>query len=181
MTTARTVAPNLGGRVNTRSRAAVAISLTARAPTTRRSPRRHLGAWVVALCCDVAWPPGLGKRAETFPKKGSIPSHGASFNGLNAEVDRIGERDAVGDGSHASDALICAATGTTRRIKPGIDAGQSTFNADRQPSHGGLKNEIGPACRTVSAPSPSRRLASVGSTCPCRCQPERRPGPRCAG
>jgi len=29
--------------------------------------------------CDVAWPLGLGKRAETFPKKGSIPSHDAAF------------------------------------------------------------------------------------------------------
>lgn len=60
---------------------------------------------------------------------------GANFNGRNAEVARIGERVAVGDGSHASDALICAAThaGTTRRIKPEIDTGPSIFNADRAP------------------------------------------------
>ena len=29
--------------------------------------------------CDVAWLPGLGKRAETLPKKGSIPSHSATL------------------------------------------------------------------------------------------------------
>lgn len=29
--------------------------------------------------CDVAWLLGLGKRAETLPKKGSIPSHGATI------------------------------------------------------------------------------------------------------
>jgi hypothetical protein len=53
----------------------------------------------------------------------------ANFNGRNAEVARIGERVAVGDGPHASDALICAAThaGTTRRIKPEIDTGPSTL------------------------------------------------------
>jgi len=54
----------------------------------------------------------------------------ANFNGRNAEVARIGERVAVGDGPHASDALICAAThaGTTRRIKPEIDTGPSALS-----------------------------------------------------
>lgn len=43
-------------------------------------PIAHCGVLPVEFDnrCDVAWPPGLGKRAETFPKKGSIPSHGAN-------------------------------------------------------------------------------------------------------
>ena len=63
--------------------------------------------------------------------------------GRNAEVARIGERVAVGDGPHASDALICAAThaGTTRRIKPEIDTGPSTLPIARsnQTSRWGFK------------------------------------------
>lgn len=54
------------------------------------------------------------------------------FNGRNAGADRIGERVAVGEGSHVSYALICATThaGTTRRIKREIDARPSSTFPD---------------------------------------------------
>ena len=65
---------------------------------------------------------------------------GRQFNGRNAGADRIGERVAVGDGSHASDALICAAmhASTTRRINREIGARPSAIS-----TYGCTKSRVG--------------------------------------
>jgi hypothetical protein len=63
-----------------------------------------------------------------------------TLNGANAGADRTGERVAVGDGSHASDALICAAmhASTTRRINREIGARPSAIS-----TYGCTKSRVG--------------------------------------
>lgn len=124
-------------------------------------PIAHCGVLPVEFNkrCDVAWPPGLGKRAETFPKKGSIPSHGATFNadcqpsrdGLKHETDPAcpecgqgfaahgGRRLFNGRNAQADAQRVAVGVGQIsslqRHAKPEFSAGPSTTFTDPAQTH----------------------------------------------
>ena len=82
-------------------------------------PIAHCGVLPVEVNkrCDVAWPPGLGKRAETFPKKGSIPSHGANFNADRLIAALCGLKHETDSGNQIGAQELAALTGGRRHFQ----------------------------------------------------------------
>lgn len=101
--------------------------------------------WNLQRHCLAESSTGVHAGCYTACDVAPVVTRGIHFNGRNAGADRIEERVAVGEGSHASDALICAAThaGTTRRIKREIDTRPSTHfpgNGARGPGVAAFKS-----------------------------------------
>ncbi len=156
MTTARTVAPNLGGRANARSRAAVAIPMTAaRRPLGEiprlhgEIPRRHRGVRVVALSIAAIqtaiqpvrrhFPSVIGIAASNSPAGGGAHNSGSRSVVAHLSPTRIAHTCAKGP---------CAERDSTSvRVVPAIRGNQ--FNADRL-TFVGLKNETDPDCPECS-------------------------------
>lgn len=143
MTTARAAAPNLGGRANTRSRAAVAISMTAaRRPLGEiprlhgEIPRRHRGVRVVALSI-AAIQTAIQPVRRHFP---SVIGIAAPNSPAGGGANNSGSRCTA----HTSHRPCAAKPGGCESVACSGDTGNQ-FNADRL-TFVGLKNETDPDC-----------------------------------